>query len=102
MKPDHHSQVAKGQPDAMLLDYPAMKGNAEKLAGLMRKHGMTRRATYELLEVKSSTLNSWLAPEDAASYRPMPNNMLRLLRLELGEAEPALPTFERAPRRRLR
>jgi hypothetical protein len=61
---------------------------------------MTRRETYELLQVKSSTLNSWLAPEDAPSYRPMPNNMLRLLKLELGEAKPALPTYEPAPRRR--
>lgn len=98
----HRSLVATLQPDGFLLSCPAMKGNAEKLAGLMRKHGMTRRATYELLEVKSSTLNSWLAPEDAPSYRPMPNNMLRLLRLELGEAEPALPTYEPTPRRRLR
>lgn len=78
----------------------AMKSNAETLKNLMAKHGMTRAAAARLLEIAPQTLNSWLAPEDAQSYRLMPNNMLRLLRLELGEAQAALPTFERAPRRR--
>jgi transcriptional regulator with XRE-family HTH domain len=81
-----------------LLCYQPMKTNADNLKGLMAKHGMTRKATAELIEIAPQTLNGYLAPEGAPSYRPMPNNLLRLLKLELGEARPKLPTLDRAKR----
>lgn len=85
-----------------LIDWPAMRSNADVLRALMVKHGMTRPNVYGLLEISRATLNSWLAPPESPSHRPMPNNMLRLLRLELGEATPSLPVFTTRPRSRRR
>jgi len=86
--------------DSQMVDWPAMKSNAEHLRALMAKHGMSQVGTAGLLEVAPQTLRSWLVSENARSYRPMPNNMLRLLRLELGEATPRGPSPKKATRRR--
>ena len=60
--------------------------NPAKLRELMERHGLTRQAVGELLDVNRVTVNSWLAPVGSPSHRAMPDNLLRLALLELGEA----------------
>ncbi len=74
-----------------------MTENQTKLRHLMTKHGLTREALAELLDVKRATVSSWLTPAGSPSHRDMPSNMLRLAMLELRESRPRMPA-KRKPR----
>ena len=66
--------------------------NGDQLRELMERHGLSRTVAARLLGVARPTINSWLAPPGAASFRAMPGPMLRLALLTLGEARrPPVP-----------
>lgn len=58
---------------------------AGELRKIMQRHKLTRQAVADKLGVALSTVDSWLAPPDAARARNMPLAMLKLLRFELAE-----------------
>ena len=45
----------------------------------MASYGMSRRWVAESLKVNLSTVDRWLQPDDGASFRAMPNSMVKLL-----------------------
>ena len=71
--------------------------NPTKLRELMQKHGLSRSAVAKLLTVSDITVDSWLAPVTSKAHRVMPDNMLRLAMLELGEARRARRPRKPAP-----
>lgn len=64
--------------------------NAEALRRLMDRHKLSRDRVAELCVVQRSTVDSWLAPMGAASYRAMPDRAIDLLelRLQVGNTGP--------------
>lgn len=59
------------------------KSNAARLRELMQANRMTRREVADITGRGESTVDSWLAPIDSNSYRPMPSHALELLELKL-------------------
>lgn len=64
--------------------------NAEALRKIMDRQSLTRDDVGRLCVVQRSTVDSWLAPEDAASYRAMPDRAIDMLelRLQVGNTGP--------------
>lgn len=59
------------------------KAPGEELRALLAEHGVTQAQAAALIGVSVKTVESWLAPEDAAHHRAMPPRSLRLFVLEL-------------------
>lgn len=57
--------------------------NPQRLRELMEQHKLTRDDVARIAGVGCSTVDTWLAPEGAASHRGMRDRSIRLIELEL-------------------
>lgn len=60
-----------------------MSANVTELRTLMRERGLSRKDVAKLCDVSIHSVNAWLKPPHAKSYRPMHRRELRHLQLEL-------------------
>ena len=65
------------------LGRPRNISNAAALRKLMDRNKLTRARVAELCVVGRSTVDSWLAPKEAASHRAMPDRAIDMLELRL-------------------
>lgn len=63
--------------------------NADRLRRMMARHGLTRGQVAELARSSESAVDAWLRPPDNAGHRGMPDGLLELVALKLGESLPA-------------
>lgn len=76
------------------------ESNAAKLRELMSKHDLSRADVADLLKLPTVTVGAWLATAGSAKHRQMPDQMLRLVMLELRESRPARKLTRRREARR--
>jgi hypothetical protein len=63
--------------------------NRDRLITYMQKHGLERHEIAELVLVHRGTVDCWLLSGESARHIEMPDMAIELLRLKLGEPEPA-------------
>lgn len=67
-----------------LADLKAIDTNRE-LEKLISKHELTLRKVADICMVSYDTVASWTVSKDSVRWRRMPNNALKLLKMELGD-----------------
>ena len=59
----------------------------KRLLKLIKKHGLTSSRVAELVKVQPVTVEHWRQTPGGTGYRVMPDGLLELLEIKLGETE---------------
>lgn len=57
----------------------------KRLLKLIKKHGLTSAKVAELVKVQPVTVEHWRQTPGGTGYRAMPDGLLELLQIKLGE-----------------
>lgn len=57
--------------------------NKTKLIAIMQTHELDRYQVADILGIRKTRVDAWLASETSTGFRNMPDNMIELLELKL-------------------